>query len=293
MPDLALTQAFVARLPSAVMQTAGWEDALEKVVAHGKASWPDLDLSSTTFAGYVAERVPAGTDLVEALSSFHSADLFLACACAHDVSGAVRAFDSHLAPTVAAFIRQLGAAQPFADEIRQTLLQRLFVPGANNSKRISSYSGRGKLSSWVGVTVQRIGLTMKRRESAHPEDATEALGEAMPAGTNPELDYLKARYRAEFREAFQNAVAQLTERERLVLRYHFVKGLNQQRIAAMYGVNQSAVSRWIASAKESIRRSAEKELREKLRASTAELQSIAELIRSQFDMGLSSCLGTE
>lgn len=159
------------------------------------------------------------------------------------------------------------------------------------NKKISTYSGRGKLSSWVGVTVQRIGLSMKRRERAHPEDATESLGEAMPAGTNPELDYLKTRYRTEFQAALQSAIAQLTERERLVLRYHFVKGMSQPRIAALYGVNQSAVSRWIASAKESIRRSAEKELREKLRASSSELHSIAELIRSQFDMSLSSCLG--
>jgi RNA polymerase sigma-70 factor (ECF subfamily) len=118
----------------------------------------------------------------------------------------------------------------------------------------------------------------------------DALSDAMPAGANPELDYLKARYNAEFRAAFEKAVTELSDRERVVLRYHYVNGLSQERIAHIYQISQATVSRWIANARDSIRRHAELELRKRLQANSSELESIAALLKSEFDMSLARCL---
>jgi RNA polymerase sigma-70 factor (ECF subfamily) len=291
-----LLRAFSTHLPGGEDRiVAGCGETLGRVVEHAQASWPGLEVPVPTFVRYLAERIPPEGDVREALAGIHAADLYLACACARQVPGAIERFENHFAKTVDAFIRGVHGMAAGADEIRQLLRQKLFVDeGAAGGERakIERYSGKGKLSSWVGVTVQRTALNLARSDSARREIDLDTLSDAIPSGANPELDYLKARYRAEFRAAFQRAVAELTQRERVILRHHYVNGLSQERIAQLYQNNQATVSRWIASARESIRRSAERELRAKLNASASDIQSIAALIRSQFDISLARCLGT-
>jgi RNA polymerase sigma-70 factor (ECF subfamily) len=265
-------------------------ETLLRVIDHARARWPGLDVPAETFVSYLAERIPADGDVTEHLAALHTAVLYLACACARHVPGAIERFESQYAKTVDAFIRSVQGAATSSDEIRQLMRQKLFVDSEGGPKKIERYSGRGKLSSWVGVTVQRAALNMIRRDDSRQESSIDALSEAMPSGANPELDYLKARYRVEFRAAFQKAVAELTQRERVVLRHHYVNGLSQERIARLYQINQASVSRWIANARESIRRSAERELRTRLQASASEIHSIAALIKSQFDLSLARCL---
>lgn len=280
--------AFASHLPAATgpMPTG---EALGRLVAHARSTWPGVDLPTPMFLRHLAERVPAGDDVSESLAKLHVADLYLACACAHRVPGAIERFESHVSHSLDAFLRGISGAAASIDDIRQTLRQKLFVPADNDAPKIERYSGKGKLTSWVGVTVQRAALNLLRHDSKH-ESPADALSDAIPAGANPELDYLKARYRAEFRAAFQNAVAELSQRERVILRHHYVNGLSQDRIARLYKINQASVSRCISGARDSIRKSAERELRKKLAVEASELQSIAALIRSQFDISLARCL---
>lgn len=285
-----LLRTFVTALPEGAGRVSdGCGDTLGRLVEHARATWPRLDVPPEAFVAYMAERLRADDDVGEQLAKLHVTDLYLACACARRIPGAVETFEAHFSGTVEAFIRSVHGAAAASDDIRQSLRQKLFVDEAGAPK-IERYSGRGKLSSWVGVTVQRIALNTVRRDNGRTATDVDALSDAMPAGANPELDYLKARYRAEFRAAFQQAVAELTQRERIVLRHHYVNGLSQERIARLYRINQASVSRWIANARESIRRSAERELRRRLDANASEIQSIAALIKSQFEMSLARCL---
>lgn len=177
--------------------------------------------------------------------------------------------------------------------MRQLLRQKLFVVEADGAApRIAGYSGRGQLSSWVGVAAQRTGLSLLRgeRKHAHVDDA---LADALPVGSDPELDYLRTRYRADFRKAFQEAIASLTQRERMILRLHLVSGLSHEKIGAFYQVNQSTASRWIAKAREAIAREAERLLRERLNLNTSEFCSLAQLVGSQLDLSLSRWLVDE
>src|SRR5206468_1758280 len=63
------------------------------------------------------------------------------------------------------------------------------------------------------------------------------------------LAFLKERYRREFEEALVAALAVLSERERVVWRLNLVGGASHARIASMYRVNQSTVTRWVAVAR--------------------------------------------
>lgn len=120
-----------------------------------------------------------------------------------------------------------------------------------------------------------------------------ALAEALPAGADPELDYLKARYRVEFREAFQAAVTALTERERVFLRLSLLEGLSHEKIALIYGVSQPTVTRWITRARESIAEATQRILCERLQLGAAEVHSIAKLIYSEIHLSLSRWLADD
>ena len=269
------------------------DEILGRLVKAGCLAWPDLPVSALLFVRHLAERFTAVDEIARALSDVHAADLYLACACTLRVKGAIDRFEAAHFGLIGAFLHQLDSSAAFADEVRQLLRQKLFVVEADGAApRIAGYSGRGQLSSWVGVAAQRTGLSLLRgeRKHAHVDDA---LADALPVGSDPELDYLRTRYRADFRKAFQEAIASLTQRERMILRLHLVSGLSHEKIGAFYQVNQSTASRWIAKAREAIAREAERLLRERLNLNTSEFCSLAQLVGSQLDLSLSRWLVDE
>ncbi|WP_437508811.1 sigma-70 family RNA polymerase sigma factor [Sorangium sp. So ce1099] len=259
----------------------------------GRAAWPGLDVGAGLFIRHLAERTPPDIDLARALAEVHAADLYLACACAHGLKGAVERFEASYAPTIAAFVRLIDGSPSFGDEVRQVLREKLFVHRNGELPKIAGYSGRGPLSSWVGVAAQRTGLSLVRGNSARDHTGDHELIEALPAGADPELDYLKIRYRTEFREAFHAALAALTQRERVILRLHLVSGMSHEKIGVLYKVNQSTVSRWIAKSRETIACEVQRHLHERLGVSRSDIGSLADLVASQLDLSLARWLGEE
>lgn len=261
----------------------------------GRAAWSGLPpLDAVLFARYLAERTPAGSDIARSLADVHVTDLYLACACAQGIKGAIEQFVAAYAGIAGAFLRHVDSSPAFADEVRQRLWEKLFVADSPDAPpRIMGYAGLGPLSSWVGVAAQRLGVSVLRGEKKHAESAGESLAEALPAGVDVELDYLRMRYRVEFREAFQAAIAALTQRERMILRLHLVNGLSHEKIGALYNVNQSTATRWIARARDRIAREAQQSLRARLHVSTSEFQSLAHLVASQLDLSITRWLGED
>jgi len=82
----------------------------------------------------------------------------------------------------------------------------------------------------------------------------------------------------------------VTERERIVLRMHLVNGLSVEKVGKMLGVSQSTVSRWLASARERLLDDSKANLGNRLGVTSAQLASLARLVASQLDMGLSQAL---
>jgi RNA polymerase sigma-70 factor, ECF subfamily len=296
--DADLRAVFVAHLyggRGGLPMPADLDITLRHLWEVGRAAWPALpQLDTPLFARHLAERIPLGADIARTFTNAHIPDLYLACACTHGIKGAIEQFMAVHSGTVAAFLSRIDGSPAFADEVRQRLWERLFVADSPDAPlRIAGYSGSGPLSSWVGVSAQRVGLSLLRGEKRHAETAGESLAEALPAGVDIELDYLRMRYRVEFREAVQVAIAALTQRERVILRLHLVNGLSHEKIGALYNRKQSTVTRWIAQAREAIGRETQRHLRERLHVSTSELQSIAQLVASQLDLSIARWLGEE
>jgi RNA polymerase sigma-70 factor (ECF subfamily) len=271
---------------------ADLDERLDRLVTAASSAWPDLRLSAPRFIHCVAERLPAAEEIGRALSDVRAADLYLACACSLGVKGAVEQLEAAHFATIGVFLRHVDSSATFADEVRQLLRLKLFVIEAGGeAPRIAGYSGRGPLSNWVGVAAQRTGLSLLRSEKKHAH-ADDALAEAIPAGEDPELDYLRTRYRADFRAAFHAAIATLTQQERMILRL-FLSGLSQEKIGALHRINQATASRWIAKAREAIADEVQRYLYERLNLTTSEVHSLARLIGSNLDFSLARWLGDE
>jgi len=250
-----------------------------------RRAWPAVALDQAVFERYVRDRMPAdGDGEVPGTGAAHTSDLYLACACVRGVPGAFEAFERRYLGSIGPAVRGIDASQAFVDEVHQLLWEKLFV-----SPKLESYTGRGSLESWVGVAAQRIALSLKRRERPGV-DLVGSVVERLAATGDPELVYLKARYRREFEEALAAALTSLSERERIVLRLNVVGGASHARIGAMYRVNQSTVTRWIAAARERIWDELCRQLADTLGIAAVEVNSLVRIMQSDFNLSLSRIL---
>ena len=108
---------------------------------------------------------------------------------------------------------------------------------------------------------------------------------------DPELAYMKERYRNQFREAFVRAVQMLSDREQALLRYHHIDGLNIDEIGAIYRVHRVTAFRWLEKAKEQLVQKTLELLRARLKVTPKELDSVLRMIRSQIHLSLVRQLG--
>src|SRR5437773_2605611 len=103
-----LSAVFLAHLGAA---SQGWtasaalEMNLQARFTTGAAAWPELDLTAPAFARHLAERLAEEADPEKGLDAVNAGDLYLACACQHDVQGAIETFDRSVLSHVPAFVR--------------------------------------------------------------------------------------------------------------------------------------------------------------------------------------------
>jgi RNA polymerase sigma-70 factor (ECF subfamily) len=285
---VAWSAVFCARLPNgatAESPAQALDAQLSACLATAREAWPDLAVDPAQFVSYLAERVPKDEPAVDALASMYVADLYLAHGCLLGVPRALAMFEKNYLLPLASIVGQIDRSPVFVDEVRQLLRDKLFVSSGELPAKIASYSGRGSLQGWVTVAAQRFALSL-RRDATRKQRREEALADALPTGADPEIDYLKVRYRAEFREAFGAAIASLNDRQRMLLRLNLVDGLSHERIGAIYHVTKSTATRWIGGAREVILRETRQALARRISVDTAEFNSLVALIGSQLDVSL-------
>jgi RNA polymerase sigma-70 factor (ECF subfamily) len=179
------------------------------------------------------------------------------------------------------------------DEAFQAVLAKLFLPAPGAAPKIDEYAGRAPLRSWLAAVASRTMIDLRRRAAAKPETPTDGCAEGLPARADPELDYLKARYRAEFEGALQAAALALDDRPRALLRLHFCAGMSIDALGAVYGVGRSTAARWLASARGEFLKRTKQILFERLGVDSSEYRSIAALVRSQIELSAGTLFGHE
>jgi RNA polymerase sigma-70 factor, ECF subfamily len=272
-------------------------DALGVLHDQARAEWPDFSVPREEFLRYLAERIPPGRSLDEAIASLRPADLYLACACSRGEARALEAFDAAYRIEIERAFARVRPAGIGADDAQQILRQKLFVASPDRPARILDYAGRGGLRAWTRMTAVRtlIDVARERSEQRNEVPLDEVLFTAsLPAErAAPDLVLLRSQYRAEFRASFEEAVAALTPRQRNLLRQHLVHDLTIDQLGALYRVHRSTCARWLAAARDDLVRGARRFLAGRLGVSQAELDDIMQLVASQLDITFQRVLSSQ
>jgi RNA polymerase sigma-70 factor, ECF subfamily len=231
------------------------------------------------FLAYLAERPACAPE--------HEDDLQLAWACARGDAEALRALErEHFARVDLLPPRH----RQDAGEVVQQLRQRLLLADGDGKMRITEYTGRGPLRAWLRVAAVRLALNLQRaRKRERPLDEDGEL--AQRAMGDVEVDDLKRRYGAAFKEACGVALASLEVRQRNLLRQHYLDGLTMEVIAPLYRVHRITIVRWMEKARAELARATRRELSARLRVERTELESILRLIESQLDVSMRAFFG--
>jgi RNA polymerase sigma-70 factor, ECF subfamily len=108
-----------------------------------------------------------------------------------------------------------------------------------------------------------------------------------------ELDLIRRRHHAEFRQAVREAFAALSMDERHLLRLHVVDQLSTVELGALFRVNQSTVSRWLKSVRQTVFNETRRRLQARLGLSARDFQSFLGALDSQLELGISLIFGEE
>jgi RNA polymerase sigma-70 factor (ECF subfamily) len=179
------------------------------------------------------------------------------------------------------------------EEVQQEVRRRLFVPEQGASPAIFRYGGRGPLGGWTRVVAVRAAAELRRAEERRGTKKTATLADRVSiaeSAADPELDYLKERYAAELRDAFETALASLGREDRVLLRLHFVEGMTTHALGPMYGLDHSTIVRRLAKARRQILSAARARLGERLDISPSHAQSLMLMAKSRLDITLSPLL---
>lgn len=257
------------------------------IAAHyeaAQAHWPTVSLDRAAFEAFVRARTAHGAS--GETVSHH--ELFLVCACLRGDPSALGLFDARYIAAVPRHLARSTRDRAVIEEVQQRVRERALLGGERSPPGLEGYSGRGSLEAWVRVVATRIHLDLLRQRDDRSRSADLEL--AAPGELSPELLALRERCLPALSDALSEALRELSPRDRALFRLHFVDGVALERIAALYGVNKSTVSRWISAARERALSRASSQVRGALGVGPESAASLFALVQSQLDVSLSALL---
>lgn len=265
---------------------------LADAVTAARAAWPAIQLPTELFTAYVMDRLPGDAEREAALRRLRAADLYLACACVHGDQHALDAFDAHCLTAVDRALSRIGIDADTVSEVKQRLRRMLLVAEAGQP-RISGFTGRGDLRRWVRVMALHEAFALRRKAQRDVVPDDNDLQDRIAVGSSTELDYFKRVYQSEFEAAFRDAVRALPDRDRTLVRQHYLDGVTIEQLARLYRVHRVTAGRWLEGARTSLLKMTRDLMVKRLGVSTHELESVLRLVFSRLDLHLSSWFRTK
>jgi RNA polymerase sigma-70 factor (ECF subfamily) len=264
--------------------------ALDTLCARARAGAPNAKISAAALAQFLRERVGPVDDPIAQLSKLHLADLSLAFACAQGDASAISAFRRDLVPRAAGAAAKVNRSPEFLQHVEDVLVQRLLVRAEEGPPRISTYAGRGTLASWVCAVAMRIAMDVsgKPSEPSAPSDASVDLALTRE---DPDLHFVRKQYQPAFKAAFEAAFAAMSPEDRNALRLSVMEGMSIDQLAALFGIHRSTAARRLARIRMDLLEATKLRLRQELKLSERETNSLLALLRSNLHLSLTRMFG--
>jgi RNA polymerase sigma-70 factor (ECF subfamily) len=231
-------------------------------------------------------------------------ELALCARCANGDVAAIAELEARYFGEIDRAIAGLDREGDLVAEIRQRVRTRLFVGAerkadanaegapaitklAAGAPGITKFAGAGPLGRWLVVVATRealMYLRTARRERARAHAASEL------AARDYELHVLRREYRPAFEQAFADALAELSSKDRNLLYYHLVGGLGIDRIGALYRVHRVTAFRWLRDARAALVARTRELLAERMQLATDELESLLRLVQSRASVSVERLL---
>lgn len=270
------------------------KELLEALYQDAKSDWPECTITQAQFCERATAILAAsGTsdDLLVRAEKLHAVDLMLVTASLLGCPFATKHIVQDVLPSLA--LGRVTDSANDAQEVRQIVADKLLVAPEGEQRKLSEYSGRGPLASWLQVIAVRCAIDLHRKRGRVRDLDTKAM-DRIGATDEIELEYLKGRYRPEFRRALEDAFATLSKRERSVLRLNLIDQLNIAEIGLLYSVHRATVARWIADARQRLFSATRDGLDQALGSTLtpSEFGAMVELVVSQMDLSIQRLLQT-
>jgi RNA polymerase sigma-70 factor (ECF subfamily) len=249
----------------------------------GRSAWPSLTVEYEVFRTH-CERVLGKAPAFEAAR--FGVELYLCCACAHGNLAAMSVVERRHSELVQKAVARVIRDADLARETAQEFWQRLFSPRGG---KIATYSARGPLDVWMRVVATRLALDRCRKSQRAAAREVE-LGEHLASAyQDPDSGLLEERYTEVFRSALRRALAELSDRERNLLRMHVVGRAGIDEIGLMFGVHRATAARWLHRMRRRLRETAREHFARDCPGLTAsEFLSVARALGERVELSLPS-----
>ena len=260
--------------------------AVSSAFVEGRRAWPAISLTLDEFTAHV-QRVEATDEILSA----RAADLFIAAACSNGDGQAIRRFEAQYLTVLDSVGARLQLPAELVAEARQQVRIAIMV-GGEEEPLISRYRGTGPLKAWVRVIAARTALNLARTTRlAHGRSDVEALEALISPALGPEAAATKERYREKLEGALREALSSLEDRERTLLRLHFLDGLSIDAIGRIYRVHRATAARWLVTLRTRMLERVRQALPLPAAPTSSELRSLMRLLEGEIDLSLKRLLG--
>ena len=248
-----------------------------------------IEVQATTFvpAWATALRVAQDKDPKVGLEQLATDDLYLVAGVLAGLPTAVRHYRTLVTAELERVLRRLLPEEARA-EMRQELEMRLIVGDAQRPAALTKYRGSGGVRAWTRAVATRAVIDARRKQDRRPQEV-EWLS-ALPVAGGEEAPLVPGEGEAVVRGAMAFAFAQLTVRQRNLLRQSVFHGLGIDALATLYGVHRATVARWLQRARTDLSVQMEAGFARGTGAATAEAASLLRELRSQVDVSIRSFL---
>jgi RNA polymerase sigma-70 factor, ECF subfamily len=249
----------------------------------GRTRWPSVrGLTADAFQSFIDDAA-VDPDALDA----RPGDVFLAAAACVGDADAIKAFDTEILAELPRWLARFHLAADVVDELRQQLRAKLLV---GPPPKLRQFRANGALGAWVRVAAVRAALDVCAVDGTISDQ--QAPDEPLLNALNPEQQLVRTRYGALFEQAMRDALAQLSKRDRNLLRFHYMSRMSLDTIARTYHVHRATAVRWLAAIRAELDTAVRVRLWQEVGVSPSEFRSLWNAVGSDVEVSLSRLLAT-